>query len=34
MMRENREFTEEDIVLAEYGAMVVANEIMRMRSER
>ena len=34
MMRENRKFTEEDIVLAEYGAMVVANEIMRMRSER
>lgn len=34
MMRENKEFTEEDIVLAEYGAIVVANEIMRMRSER
>ena len=34
MMRENQEFTEEDIVLAEYGAIVVANEIMRMRSER
>lgn len=34
LMRENREFTDEDIVLAEYGAIVVANEIMRMRSER
>lgn len=34
MMREDQEFTEEDIVLAEYGAIVVANEIMRMRSER
>jgi len=27
-------FSEEDILLAEYGAIVVANEIMRMRSER
>ncbi|MGE5397833.1 MAG: GTP-sensing pleiotropic transcriptional regulator CodY [Chitinophagales bacterium] len=27
-------FADEDIVLAEHGAMVVANEIMRMRSER
>ena len=34
MMRENHEFSDEDIVLAEYGAIVVANEIMRMRSER
>lgn len=34
LMRENKEFTDEDIVLAEYGAIVVANEIMRMRSER
>ncbi len=34
LMRENQEFTDEDIVLAEYGAIVVANEIMRMRSER
>lgn len=34
LMRENREFTDEEIVLAEYGAIVVANEIMRMRSER
>lgn len=34
LMRENREFTEEEIVLAEYGAIVVANEIMRMRTER
>jgi len=30
----NNKFTEEDIVLAEYGAIVVANEIMRMTSER
>lgn len=34
LMRENRDFTDEDIVLAEYGAIVVANEIMRMRAER
>ena len=34
LMRENREFTEEEIVLAEYGAIVVTNEIMRIRSER
>ncbi|NLB53087.1 MAG: GTP-sensing pleiotropic transcriptional regulator CodY [Syntrophomonadaceae bacterium] len=34
LMRENKEFTDEEIVLAEYGAIVVANEIMRMRSER
>lgn len=34
MMRENHEFSDEDIVLAEYGAIVVANEIMRMRTER
>ncbi len=34
LMRENQEFTDEDIVLAEYGAIVVANEIMRMRSDR
>lgn len=27
-------FTDEDIVLAEYGTIVVANEIMRMRTER
>lgn len=30
----SNQFTEEDIVLAEYGAIVVANEIMRMTSER
>jgi transcriptional pleiotropic repressor len=30
----NSRFIEEDIVLAEYGAIVVANEIMRMTSER
>lgn len=34
MMRENQEFTDEEIVLAEYGAIVVANEVMRMRAER
>jgi len=34
LMREGREFCDEDTVLAEYGAIVVANEIMRMRSER
>lgn len=35
LLRENTDqFTEEDIVLAEYGAIVVANEIMRMTSER
>lgn len=28
------EFSEEDIILAEYGATVVANEIMRIRAER
>jgi len=33
-MRGEKEFNDEDIVLAEYGAMVLANEIMRMRSER
>lgn len=35
LMRDNtNRFTEEDVVLAEYGAIVVANEIMRMTSER
>lgn len=34
LMRENAGFTDEDVVLAEYGAIVVANEIMRMRTER
>lgn len=34
LMRDGSEFCDEDIVLAEYGAIVVANEIMRMRSER
>jgi len=34
LTRENQLFTEEDIVLAEYGTIVVANEIMRMRTER
>ncbi|MDD3888807.1 MAG: GTP-sensing pleiotropic transcriptional regulator CodY [Syntrophomonadaceae bacterium] len=34
LMRDKIEFTDEDIVLAEYGAIVVANEIMRIRSER
>lgn len=34
LTRENKAFTDEDIVLAEYGSMVVANEVMRMRTER
>lgn len=34
MIRRNKQFCEEEIVLAEYGAIVVANEIMRMRTER
>lgn len=34
LARDNGEFSDEDIVLAEYGAVVVANEIMRMTSER
>ncbi len=34
MVRHNKQFCEEEIVLAEYGAIVVANEIMRIRSER
>lgn len=34
LMREGKQFCDEDTVLAEYGAIVVANEIMRMRSER
>jgi transcriptional pleiotropic repressor len=34
MVRKNKPFCDEDIVLAEYGAIVVANEIMRMRTER
>ncbi len=33
-MRDKVKFTEEDIVLIEYGAMVMANEIMRIRTER
>lgn len=34
LVRDTDRFTDEDIVLAEYGAIVVANEIMRMTSER
>ena len=34
LVRQYKQFCDEDIVLAEYGAIVVANEIMRMRSER
>lgn len=34
LTRENQCFTDEDIVLAEYGTIVVANEVMRMRTER
>lgn len=32
--RQDKSFTDEDIVLAEYGAIIVANEVMRMRTER
>ncbi|MEN6325088.1 MAG: GTP-sensing pleiotropic transcriptional regulator CodY [Syntrophomonas sp.] len=34
LMRENTGFSDEDIVLIEYGAIVMANEIMRIRTER
>lgn len=34
LSKKDRLFSEDDIVLAEYGAVVVSNEIMRMRSER
>jgi len=34
LSRNNRKFSDEDIVLAEYGSIVVANEVMRMRTER
>lgn len=34
LTRKNIGFSDEDIVLAEYGAIVVANEVMRMRTER
>ncbi|MDD4803320.1 MAG: GTP-sensing pleiotropic transcriptional regulator CodY [Syntrophomonas sp.] len=34
LFRQNREFSDDDIILAEYGSLVVANEVMRMRSER
>ncbi|MGI5920206.1 MAG: GTP-sensing pleiotropic transcriptional regulator CodY [Syntrophomonadaceae bacterium] len=34
LKRRDTDFTDEDIVLAEYGAVVVANEVMRLRSER
>lgn len=34
LVRRNGQFCDEDIVLAEYGAIAVANEIMRLRSER
>ncbi|MEN6348094.1 MAG: GTP-sensing pleiotropic transcriptional regulator CodY [Syntrophomonas sp.] len=34
LMRENVDFSDEDIVLIEYGAIVMANEIMRIRTER
>jgi len=34
LTRESQLFTDEDIVLAEYGTIVVANEVMRMRTER
>lgn len=34
LSREKELFTDEDIVLGEYGTIVVANEVMRMRAER
>ncbi|HEX3011044.1 MAG TPA: GTP-sensing pleiotropic transcriptional regulator CodY [Syntrophomonadaceae bacterium] len=34
LTRKNVNFSDEDIVLAEYGAIVVANEVMRIRTER
>lgn len=34
LKRSNQKFSDEDIVLAEYGALVLANEVMRMRTER
>lgn len=34
LTRRNMDFSDEDIVLAEYGAIVVANEVMRIRTER
>ncbi|PKM77655.1 MAG: GTP-sensing pleiotropic transcriptional regulator CodY [Firmicutes bacterium HGW-Firmicutes-15] len=34
LCRNGQSFSDEDIVLAEYGSLVVANEVMRMRTER
>ena len=34
LCRNDQVFTDEDIVLAEYGSVVVANEVMRMTNER
>ncbi len=34
LSRQGKRFNDDDIILAEYGAMVVANEVMRMRTER
>lgn len=34
LYRNDQRFSDEDIVLAEYGSLVVANEVMRMRTER
>lgn len=34
LTKEGQEFADEDIVLAELGAIVVANEVMRMRADR
>jgi transcriptional pleiotropic repressor len=34
LTRRHIDFNDEDIVLAEYGAIVVANEVMRIRTER
>jgi transcriptional pleiotropic repressor len=34
LCRDNQLFTDEDIVLIEYGSLVVANEVMRINNER
>jgi transcriptional pleiotropic repressor len=34
LTRRQMDFDDEDVVLAEYGAIVVANEVMRIRTER
>ena len=34
LCRNGERFSDEDVILAEYGSLVVANEVMRMRTER